>query len=435
MDREVTPLAAAPVDLIEIGRTGLMRFGGHVYEEFLPDLTGNRAIKVYKEMSENDPVVGAFLFAIDMLMRNVTWTVRPYSQSQEDLEAADFLRSCMEDMSMTWQDTISEILSMLTYGWSYHEIVYKIRGGDSRDPTRRSRFNDGRIGWRKLPIRAQESLWAWEFDEAGGVRAMVQQAPPDYELRTIPIEKSLLFRTRAHKGNPEGRSILRNAYRPWYFKKHIEEIEGIGIERDLAGLPVAWVPPKLLSPNASPAERALLEEIKRVIVNVRRDEQEGVIFPLMFDDAGNKVYDFSLLSTGGQRQFNTDAIVGRYDQRIAMTVMADFILLGHENVGSFALSSSKTNLFAVALGAWLQSIAGVFNRHAVPRLFELNGYRLSALPELEPGDIEVPDLQELGAYIQSLAGAGMPLFPDQALENYLRQVAGLPESSYESPFE
>lgn len=424
-------MAAQPVDLIEIGRTGLERFGGNVYEEFLPDLTGTRAVKVYREMSENDPVVGAFLFAIDMLMRNVSWTVRPYSQRQEDLEAADFLKSCMEDMSMTWEDTISEILSMLVYGWSYHEIVYKIRAGDSLDPSRRSRFADGRIGWRKLPIRAQESLYEWIFDEAGGIRGMVQQAPPDYELRTIPIEKALLFRTRAHKGNPEGRSILRNAYRAWYFKRHIEEIEGIGIERDLAGLPVAWVPPKLLSPNATPAERMLLEEIKRIIVNVRRDEQEGVIFPLMFDDNNNKVYDFTLLSTGGQRQFNTDSIVARYDQRIAMTVMADFILLGHENVGSFALSSSKTNLFAVALGAWLQSIAGVFNRHAVPRLFELNGYRLEALPQLEPGDIEVPDLQELGAYIQSLAGAGMPLFPDQALETYLRQVAGLPAPAFE----
>src|SRR5690554_404643 len=179
MDREVKPLAAQPVDLIEIGRTGLERFGGHVYEEFLPDLTGTRAVKVYREMSENDPVVGAFLFAIDMLMRNVSWTVRPYSQRQEDLEAADFLKSCMEDMSMTWEDTISEILSMLVYGWSYHEIVYKIRAGDSLDPSRRSRFADGRIGWRKLPIRAQESLYEWIFDEAGGIRGMVQQAPPD----------------------------------------------------------------------------------------------------------------------------------------------------------------------------------------------------------------------------------------------------------------
>lgn len=33
----------------------------------------------------------------------------------------------MHDMQDTWTDTISEILSFLTYGWSFHEIVYKRR--------------------------------------------------------------------------------------------------------------------------------------------------------------------------------------------------------------------------------------------------------------------------------------------------------------------
>lgn len=38
----------------------------------------------------------------------------------------------MNDMQDTWSDTISEILSFLTYGWSYHEIVYKVRAGRKR---------------------------------------------------------------------------------------------------------------------------------------------------------------------------------------------------------------------------------------------------------------------------------------------------------------
>lgn len=422
----------AQVDVTELGRTGLTRMGGTVYEEFLPQLQGTKAIRVYKEMSANDPVVGAILFAVDMLLRQVSWRVEPASSSRADQEAAEFLRSCLEDMSTTWQDTISEILSMLIYGWSYHEIVYKRRLGDQRDPTKRSRYNDGRIGWRKLPGRAQDTLYEWRFDEAGGVQGMVQQPPPDYQLREIPIEKALHFRTTAQKGDPQGRSILRNAYRPWYFKKHIEEIEGIGIERDLAGLPVAWVPPQLLSPNATAEDKVVLEAIKKIVVNVRRDEQEGIVFPLVYDDRGNKLYDFTLLSTGGRRQFDTDGIVARYDQRIAMTILADFILLGHEKVGSFALSSSKTHLFAVALGAWLDSIAAVFNRHAIPRLFALNDFKVERLPQLVHGDIETPDLKELGEFVKNLAGTGMELFPDDKLENYLRQAAKLPPKEVEA---
>ena len=418
------------LDLRELGLTGLERFGGWVYEEFLPELQGQRAVQVYQEMSSNDPVIGAVLHAIEMLIRQVEWRVEPGGRSLEDMQAAHFLETCLEDMETTWEETIAEILSMLVYGWSYHEILYKVRHGQSRDPVYNSRYSDGRIGWRGFPIRAQSSLWQWQFDENGRILGMVQMAPPDYKLRVIPMEKALLFRTTSHKNNPEGRSVLRSAFRPWYFKKHIETIEGIGIERDLAGLPIAWVPPELLSPNASPEDRQVLESIKRIVTNVRRDEQEGIVFPLVYDENGNKVYDFGLLSTGGTRQFNTDAVIARYDQRIAMTVLADFILLGHEQVGSFSLASSKTHLFSVALGTWLNVIAAQFNRIAIPRLFALNSFRLEKLPKLVPGDIEVPNLTELGDYITKLAGAGMDLFPDDKLEEYLRKVANLPKPEY-----
>ena len=227
----------------ETGVTGLRRAGGHVHEEFLTQLAGYRAIQIYREMRENDPIIGAIFYAIDKLLRQVSWRVQPASSSLEDVRAAKFIESCMKDMSMTWEDTISEILSMLTYGFSYHEIVYKKRNGMEVSGEARSKYSDGLIGWRKIPIRAQETRQQWEFDEAGGIRGMTQSAAPDYTLHFIPIEKALLFRTTTNKNNPEGRSILRNAYRPWYFKRRIEEIEAIGIERDLAGFPIMYVDP------------------------------------------------------------------------------------------------------------------------------------------------------------------------------------------------
>ena len=94
-------------------------------------------------MSENDDVVGAILFAIEMLVRQCNWNVEPGGDTAKDKEAAEFVESCMEDMQDTWIDTISEILSFLTYGWSFHEIVYKRRMGHTKDPRTRSKFNDG----------------------------------------------------------------------------------------------------------------------------------------------------------------------------------------------------------------------------------------------------------------------------------------------------
>lgn len=91
------------------------------------------------------------------------------------------------------------------------------------------------------------------------------------------------------------------------------------------------------------------------------------------------------------------------------------------------LASSKTHLFSVALGAWVDSIVAIFNRVAIPKLFKVNDFRVDKLPKLATSDIEVPDLGELGEYISRLAGSGMELFPDDELENHLRTMASLPK--------
>jgi hypothetical protein len=426
----------------EIGSSGLKKSAGLVFEEFLPALQGHNAIAVYREMAENDPIVGALLFAIDKLMRQIEWKVEAGGDSAEDEDAAQFLEECMNDMSMTWSDVISEVASMFPHGWAYLEVIYKQRNGDNGNPDNvgkaeklaeevaTSKYDDGRIGWRKMPIRAQETLDHWEFDQGGGIRGMWQRTDIANAV-LIPIEKSLLFRTSTHKNNPEGRSILRNAYRPWYFLKRIQEIEAVGIERDLAGLPIMWVDHRMFDADASPEVKSALENWKKVVTNIRRDEQEGLVLPSVFDDSGNPLFKLELLSAGGARTFDTNQVITRYAQYIAMTSMADWLLLGHENVGSFALSSDKTNLFAVSLGAWVQAIASVFNDYAVPRLFKLNGISLENMPKIVPEDIENPDLAVLGTFLQTLTAAGATLFPNDDLLKKLMQVAGMPEPTDE----
>lgn len=412
-----------------VGSSGLTHFSGYINEEFLTALKGSRGVKIYKEMRDNDPTVGAILFAIDMLLRGVEWRAEGLSKSPDDEAAAQFMDENINDMAIAWPDLISEILTMLTFGWSLHEVIFKKRNGHNDNPRVRSQFTDGKIGWGTIELRSQETLLNWVISDDGTVTHMVQQAPPRYVVTEIPLDKCLLFRTTSHKGNPEGRSILRNAYRPWYFKKRIEEVEGIGIERDLAGLPVILAPGRIMSATASDNDKAIFAELKKIVTGIRRDEQEGVIMPSDKDENGNPAYELKLLSTGGSRQFDTNAIVNRYDQRITMTALADFILLGHEKVGSFALSSDKTDLFATALGAWLNSIATELTG-AANKLLRLNG--MAGQVKLCPGDIESPNLAEVGDYITKITGAGMPLFPDPELEKYLKKIAHLPASEEES---
>lgn len=407
----------------EIGRVGQRRFQGVFFEEFIKDLHGHKGIETYKEMSENDDVIGAILFAIEMLMRQCEFRIDPAGETEADEKAAKFVEECLYDMEDTWTDTLSEILSFLTYGWSYHEIVYKRRNGKTRDKRTTSKYDDGLIGWRKLPLRAQETLYQWEYeDNTDDLIGMTQAPPPDYGNLTIPIEKALHFRTRSRKANPEGRSILRNAYRAWFFKKRIQEIEGIGMERDLAGFPVLTGPEELDLWDQDNLEAAtMLATAESIVTSIRRDAREGLVMPYG--------WKLELLSAGNRRQFDTNQIIERYDKRIATTVLADFVLLGQEGVGSFALSSDKTRLFSVAIGTYLDIICEVFNNQGIPRLIELNSEHFKGItdyPEMHHGDIEEEDIQKLGTFIKDMVGIGA-LMPDEDLEEFIREKGNLPK--------
>lgn len=397
-------------EMVEIGVAGLRHDGGFVREEVLRELQGERWRKTLKNMIDNDPIVGAELFAIEMMIRKVTWQMKAASPSPAHRAAADFVQECLNDMALTWTDTLTEILSFIPWGWAFTETVYKRR-------------DDGKIGWKKWAIRGQDTLENWILAPHGEVMALRQRNPNTGEVVTIPMEKALLFRSSMRKNSPEGVSALRRAYRPWYMKQTVENIEGIGIERDLAGLPMAYVPSKVIK-DAGPEYEAW----KDIVVNLRNDEQAGVVMPSDRDDNGNLWYDLKLLTTGGQRTFETSTIIERYSRQIAMTLLADFILIGHERAGSFALSADKTDLFVAALGGWLDSIADVIDRHAVVKLLDLNGMDSSdkGRPRIVHSDPARVNLEELGQYIVRLAGSGFDLFSDPEVEAYLRQQGGLP---------
>lgn len=420
---------AAP--LIELGTTGLKRTGGYLDEEFLPALRGRKGVQVYREMGDNDPITGALLYAITQLLRNVDWPVIPAGKTKEDTEAAKFVEECMDDMSHTWDDFIVEALSCLQYGWAWHEIVWKKRVGPyQRDGKSRSKFTDGKVGIRRLPIRAQETLQRWAFDEDGNVKGMIQLAPPDYKLRVMPIERSLLFRYGAHKGSPEGRSMLRNSYRPWFYKKRLEEFESVGVERDLAGLPMVTVPSDYLRAAKGTDQGKMVEAMRKMVRSVRRNEQEGLVFPAAYDpDTNQPLFKMELLGSGGARQFSTNELIQRYEQRQLMTVLADWIIVGHQgSTGTYNLHVDKTGIFRAGVNSITQSLADVLNRHLIPRLFAMNGWRpKNGLPTIQPTNVDAPDLGQLSQFLGATQQLGFNWGPDADMERFLRHAAGMPE--------
>ena len=411
----------------ELGRTGLKQTGGYVREDFLPEFTGSRKYKILTEMVDNEPLISGTYFAIRQLIKQVKWCVEPASDSAEDKANAEFVESCLHDMSQSWEDTLDEILSFIVMGFSVHEIVYKIRDGSNNpDSSRRSKYRDGKFGWRKLPIRAQETIDQWGFATDGGVTGCVQRTEDAAAYPVfLPIEKMLLFRTVNYKNNPEGKSIFRASYVPYYYKKRIQSHEAIGIERELNGIPVASIPAKFMHTNASAAERQVFSDYKNLVRNIRSDDQVGMVLPsdtFQNNTSANRMFDVKLLSTQGRRAIDTEVVIGRYNREILITVMADFMLLGHEGVGSYALSSDKTTLFATAVAGFMTQIATVFNKHAIPRLLALNNMKPKELPVLKHGDIEHENVKEFASAMKDLKAAGFQVTDPKLHTEILRRM-------------
>lgn len=382
----------------EFGEVGLKQQQGFVMEDFIPKLKSlSSRIRVYKEM-EKDPVIGSILFAIEMHLREADWHV-----NGEDERLVELVEHSRKNMSHTWEDFISEVLSMLPYGFSLHEIVYKIR-------------DDGMITWKKLPLRSQDSIEKWEFDKKSGLNGVYQRRWSDNVRVFIPIEKLLLFRPSSFKNNPEGRSVFRSCYKAYYFKKKLETIEAIGVERDLSGYPVLHVPHEIF--GESDRAKELRDLANKIVTRVRKDEQMGSVLP--------PNWELELLNASGNSQSRIGEVIDRYSVQIAQSLLSDIIMLGHQRSGSYALSEQKYELFILSLNSWLNSIEEVFNQYAIPRLMKLNGVDdESRYPKLVHDPVGRIDEQKLANAIFRLSGVDA-LNPDDPMEDYLRDFLGLP---------
>jgi len=403
-----------------VGAPGLKAWAGRITEEWDPALQGSRAAKLYREMLDSEPVLATVVRMITTVLQQADVYVQP-NRSATPLanEAAEFVEDCIEDMTPTWEGLLEDVLSAIAYGWSYHEITYKRRG-------------DGRFGWASIDIRGQDTLDRWEIDDAGRVVGMWQMPPPSYKRVFIPADKALHFTLGGAKRNPEGKSLFRACKRPYLYKRGLEEIEAIGVERELAGLPILEVPPDLLGVDATAEERAFVDSLFKRVQNIRRDAEEAMILPASEWTRADGVVEktgwrFSLVTSGGSRAIGIDPVIRRYEHRMLMTFLAEFLLLGEAGgAGSYALAKDKSDFLVLSLTAILKSIVRVFTAQAIVPLMRLNGYPQDAWPTLQHDDIESPALAELSTYVSTLIQAGA-IVPDEALERKLREWAALPQ--------
>ena len=392
----------------EIGKSGLSAHWGAIEEAYTPKLYWpDVAYSAYDEMRRRDPTIRSALNAVKMLAKQATWTAEPASDKPADMEAAEFLDQGIDDMSHTVDDMIDDALSCLPFGWSSFEIVYRRRNGAGGDSP--SKYDDGKIGWRKFAFRRQSSFSKWVFDDAGGLAGWEQRAAPDYEPIFLPIEKLLHFTVIRDGNNPEGMSLLEAAYEPWYFAKNLRIIAGIGWQRTFVGLPVFEA-----DEGFSTTDKSTVESVAASLVV---DEKQYVTTP-----RGVKFRLESVANSGAPALLDQ---IRHYEIKILQLFMADFMALGTGPTGSFALGTDKSELFLMAVNGYLDRIEDIWNRFGVARLFGYNEFAgITEFPRVRHSTVRKPNLPQLGEFLQKVANI-LELGEEDQI--WIRSQAGMPE--------
>lgn len=405
----------------EQGYVGLNVLGGQILEECQHELRFPESIETYKRMAKDGTVAPA-LELVEMMIARVPWFVSiPEGYEDELEEKAEFTRQCMHDMEHSWSSFIKQVVSYNRYGFCVNEKVYRYRTKENG-----SKYDDGLIGIKKLPIRSQDSITDFVFKNKGrDLAGLTQQVvvptnnpliPQGYtsftntafanQTKYIPRKKFLLFRNNPLKDSPLGTSPLNGAWQAWKYKQSYQEAEALATAHDANGFKVLYLPPQYMAEDASPENKAVYQQYQRMLQQASRGELTSFILPLIHDGEGNKMFEFDIKSVAGQKSYDINEIISRYSKEILTSLFADFLTLGNTGGGSYSLAESKVTVVEMAIQAKLDEIKDQLNHDLLRQLFELNGWDTDIMPEIRYGQISKPSLDEVSKFIQRVSATG-----------------------------
>ena len=188
---------------------------------------------------------------------------------------------------------------------------------------------------------------------------------------------------------------------------------------------------------------ASLNAYKLMATRSRTDEQMGLVMPSdvyvgQLDGKPTTVPMFSyeyVTPKSGDKNTDANVPIVRHKLDILTSTLADFIQMGHTTRGAQNLADTKVDLFMASVEGWLNSVAAILNNQGLARIWALNGMDEELMPEFVPDMAQQVDLDILSNFILRLSQAGVQMFPDADLEDYIRDAAGLPDAQEDRPWE
>ncbi|MEO3929248.1 DUF935 family protein [Micromonosporaceae bacterium B7E4] len=380
-------------------------------DETTPELQWPRSVHVYDQMRRQDAQVASVLRAVTLPVRRTPWRIDPAGARDEVVQlVADDLGLPVVGQQprptartrdrFSWPEHLREALLMLPFGHSYFEQVYRIQGGRAR--------------LRKLAPRLPKTIEEIKVADDGGLISITQYGTmTGKQARPIPVGRLVAYVHDREGGNWLGFSLLRPAYKHWLIKDRLLRVQAQTIERNGMGIPVYKG-----QEGASPEDLAKGAAMAQAW---RAGEASGSSVP----------YGADILLRGVEGALPDATPPIRYhDEQIARAVLAHFLNLGTQT-GSWALGTTFADFFTLSLQTLAQQIADTVTQHVVEDLVDLNWGTDEPAPRVvfdEIGSRQAATAQALKLLID--AGA---VFPDEDLEESLRQQFGLPPRTSDIP--
>jgi SPP1 gp7 family putative phage head morphogenesis protein len=388
----------------EIGFTGTKIFAGLPMDEYNRDLTFPVSTEVYDRMRRSDGQVAAVLQAMKLPIRSTKWSIDPDKDVKDKHTAqqtADFIKSnLMGGMKYSWDDHLREALTMLEFGFSVFERVYRYDTWNGHPV----------VMLDKYAPRVASSIWRFPQDEDYNIVQVQQINYMTGQIVDIPLERCRVYTYNREGDNIIGQSVLRPAYKHWYIKDALYSIMSIGIEKTMVGTPYAKLPE-----GVSDTDR---DNILNLLNAVRVSEESGFTIP-------EKVVVDML--EGHKNPLDAMPFIEHQDTMIARSCLAQFINLGtmsSSSGGSYALGNVMVDMFAQGLEAIANYIQGEIQKD-IEQLVKWNFGDDAPIPKLSHKNIGFKDMTQVAQALYYL-GSGHLVNPDEDMENYIRDLFGIP---------
>jgi phage gp29-like protein len=363
--------------------------------EHVNELRGRQGIRAFYDMTRNDGAVRGALRIVKTPIQGADWYIEPASESVLDQNIAKFVENNLfEELDGIWEHFIEDCLRSFDYGYFPFEKEY----GWS---------NDGkRIQLKKLIPLHPLDVQGWIYDDKNvlkGLRLEPLNGQDVTKIVEIPCGKMLHIVFEMEAGDLRGTSILRSAYKHWYFKEVLYKIDAIQKERHAVGVPVIKLPAGFTAKDLE-----LANELGR---NLRSNERSYITAPFNWE-----IY-FAKLE--GQ-PVDTIPSIEHHDQKIYENILAAFM-------GSTTVSQESMDTFYKSTRYVAKSMAACINKYVIKELVDINFLRKGGYPKLKVRRMgEWEDLRTMTFALRNLVGARV-ITPDEKLEAWARDQMDLPE--------